>query len=107
MKNHILVEGYYHYHYTSTDDFRPRPQECVCGSCATSDIDKRNYCCKNHGTNYLVYKCKFCCGIATRFLWGNTHFCERCAQRQHRGDYLNRKPVSTHPQVWNFSKIEL
>jgi hypothetical protein len=26
--------------------------------------------CKTHGREYIDYKCKFCCNIATFFCWG-------------------------------------
>ena len=26
----------------------------------------------------MEWKCKFCCGPAVWFCWGNTHFCDPC-----------------------------
>jgi len=67
------------------------PKELVCGSCtAGSNVES----CKLHKKDYVEYKCKFCCGIATWYCWGNTHFCEACHKKQEKGDYLNRKPKS-------------
>jgi E3 ubiquitin-protein ligase MYCBP2 len=51
------------------------PAELLCGSCSAGD-NKQN--CNKHGTDYIVWKCKFCCQIACWFCWGNTHFCEDC-----------------------------
>lgn len=46
--------------------------EYICGGCIG---------CKKHGDRDLIYKCKFCCSIATFFCFGNTHFCEPCHDR--------------------------
>ena len=47
-------------------------KELVCGSCtAGSDAGS----CKKHGKEYIDFKCKFCCGIASYYCWGTTHFC--------------------------------
>lgn len=46
--------------------------EYVCGGCVG---------CKKHGARDLIYKCKFCCSVATFFCFGNTHFCQPCHDR--------------------------
>jgi E3 ubiquitin-protein ligase MYCBP2 len=46
--------------------------------------------CKTHGKEFIEYKCKFCCNIASWFCWGNTHFCEDCHARQCKGDYVSK-----------------
>ncbi|OTF80766.1 hypothetical protein BLA29_008492, partial [Euroglyphus maynei] len=51
------------------------PQELICGSC--SDITRAQICPK-HGTDYLEYKCRFCCSVAVYFCFGSTHFCAAC-----------------------------
>eukprot|EP01125_Pyxidicula_operculata_P014216 TRINITY_DN4734_c0_g1_i2.p1 TRINITY_DN4734_c0_g1~~TRINITY_DN4734_c0_g1_i2.p1 ORF type:complete len:529 (+),score=70.89 TRINITY_DN4734_c0_g1_i2:350-1936(+) len=50
------------------------PSELICGGC--SDTGKQN--CDKHGTDYIEWKCKFCCNLACWFCWGNTHFCDEC-----------------------------
>jgi hypothetical protein len=57
------------------------PKELVCPSCCPEQIGD----CKKHGKEYVSYKCKFCCGIAQWFCWGNTHFCDNCHKRQIAG----------------------
>jgi len=32
--------------------------------------------CKTHGTEYIEFKCRYCCVIAIWFCFGTTHFCE-------------------------------
>merc|ERR1711918_329734 len=51
------------------------PEELVCGGC--SDVSQAQMCPK-HGTDYLEYKCRFCCSIAVFFCFGTTHFCDSC-----------------------------
>lgn len=67
----------------------------VCGGCASGPNTQS---CKIHGKQYITFKCKFCCTVATWFCWGNTHFCDKCHKRQEQGDYLNRKPISALPK---------
>ena len=48
------------------------PEELVCGGC--SDVSQAQMCPK-HGTDYLEYKCRYCCSVAVFFCFGTTHFC--------------------------------
>ena len=34
--------------------------------------------CPKHGTDYLEYKCRYCCSVAVFFCFGTTHFCNAC-----------------------------
>ena len=38
--------------------------------------------CQFHGADAIVYKCRFCCQIATWFCFGTTHFCNPCHEKQ-------------------------
>lgn len=55
------------------DQFDPR--ELVCGAC--SDVTMAQMCPK-HGTDFLEYKCRYCCSVAVFFCFGTTHFCNLC-----------------------------
>ncbi|XP_048243746.1 E3 ubiquitin-protein ligase MYCBP2-like isoform X7 [Haliotis rufescens] len=55
------------------DDYDPR--ELVCGGC--SDVSRAQMCPK-HGTDFLEYKCRYCCSVAVFFCFGTTHFCNAC-----------------------------
>lgn len=65
-----------------------------CASC--SGIGKTK--CAIHGTEYMQWKCKFCCSLSSYFCWGNTHFCELCHTRQENHDYMTKKSKSELPQ---------
>uniref|UniRef100_A0A2I3HS24 RCR-type E3 ubiquitin transferase n=1 Tax=Nomascus leucogenys TaxID=61853 RepID=A0A2I3HS24_NOMLE len=52
------------------DDYDPR--ELICGAC--SDVSRAQMCPK-HGTDFLEYKCRYCCSVAVFFCFGTTHFC--------------------------------
>lgn len=67
----------------------------VCGGCA-SGSDSTN--CATHGKDYIDWKCKFCCSIASWYCWGTTHFCTDCHKKQEQGDYVTRKPVDQLPK---------
>ncbi|XP_038063237.1 E3 ubiquitin-protein ligase MYCBP2-like isoform X3 [Patiria miniata] len=51
------------------------PTELVCGAC--SDVSRAQMCPK-HGTDFLEYKCRYCCSVAVFFCFGRTHFCNAC-----------------------------
>lgn len=55
------------------DDYDPN--ELVCGGC--SDVSRAQMCPK-HGTDFLEYKCRYCCSVAVFFCFGTTHFCNAC-----------------------------
>ncbi|XP_058885304.1 E3 ubiquitin-protein ligase MYCBP2 isoform X7 [Acipenser ruthenus] len=55
------------------DDYDPR--ELICGAC--SDVSRAQMCSK-HGTDFLEYKCRYCCSVAVFFCFGTTHFCNAC-----------------------------
>ncbi|KAI6207356.1 RCR-type E3 ubiquitin transferase [Aphelenchoides besseyi] len=69
-----------------------QPDELVCGAC--SDIAGAPVC-GRHGTEFLEYKCKFCCSVAVYFCFGNSHFCSGCHSDFQR---LMALPVHLLPQ---------
>jgi len=53
------------------------PAELICGSCSGVPAAGTNPNCK-HGTEFIEWKCRFCCQVACWFCWGTTHFCDDC-----------------------------
>ena len=54
-------------------DPAPAPKKSellICGGCQGS--------CPVHGSEEMVYKCRFCCSVAQFFCFGHTHFCRDC-----------------------------
>jgi hypothetical protein len=45
------------------DDSHFDPSELLCGGCAPHSADA---VCAKHGTDYIEFKCRFCCSIAVR-----------------------------------------
>ena len=60
------------------------PTELVCAKCAASVVEGAAEC-PTHGSEYIQFKCRFCCAFAVWFCWGTTHFCEPCHQLQVNG----------------------
>ena len=52
----------------------------LCERCASV-----GHVCAKHGTEHLIWKCKYCCSPATFFCWGTTHFCDSCHAKQESG----------------------
>lgn len=65
-------------------------EELICGSC--SDVSQAQICPK-HGTDYLEYKCRFCCSVAIYFCFGSMHFCNGC-----HDDFQRLVALKEHPQ---------
>lgn len=50
-------------------------KQLVCGACSNVASAK---ICPKHGTDFLEYKCRYCCSVAVFFCFGTTHFCRVC-----------------------------
>ena len=51
------------------------PQDLICGSCQPG---ARDQVCSKHGTDYIEFKCRYCCSIAVWYCHGTTHYCDPC-----------------------------
>eukprot|EP01062_Namystynia_karyoxenos_P043751 TRINITY_DN32029_c0_g2_i2.p1 TRINITY_DN32029_c0_g2~~TRINITY_DN32029_c0_g2_i2.p1 ORF type:complete len:716 (+),score=152.51 TRINITY_DN32029_c0_g2_i2:101-2248(+) len=80
------------------------PSELVCATCVPFRDFKS---CRLHGTEFIEYKCKFCCSIAQWFCWGTTHFCVQCHRMQERGEFVTKKRPSELPQCGGKDKCPL
>ena len=58
-----------------------KKEELVCGKCSAVSVGGGIKNCKTHGSEFIEFKCKFCCSVAQWFCWGNTHFCEPCHKK--------------------------
>lgn len=74
------------------------PKDCVCGKDANLSGIAGVSNCQKHGKDFIEYKCKFCCKIASWFCWGTTHFCEDCHRRQCNNDYVSKYPRDKLPK---------
>ena len=74
------------------------PKDCVCGKDANLSGVAGKTNCDKHGKDFIEYKCKFCCKIASWFCWGTTHFCEDCHKRQCNNDYVSKYPKDKLPK---------
>lgn len=80
------------------------PQDLVCSACVpNADLAV----CRIHGTDFIEYKCKFCCSVAQWYCWGSTHFCTSCHRRQERGDYVTKRKPSELDQCKGKHKCPL
>ena len=48
----------------NVDDKDFKPEELVCGKCAAGGLKSGIRECQVHGTDYIEYKCRFCCSVA-------------------------------------------
>jgi hypothetical protein len=52
------------------------PNEYICTECS-SVFSSRNCNIAEH-QEFILWKCRFCCSLATWYCWGRVHFCEFC-----------------------------
>jgi len=83
----------------AADDLRQRedsydPSELVCGAC--SDVARAQMCAR-HGSDFLEYKCRYCCSVAVFFCFGTTHFCGACHDDFQRVTALPRSELPRCP----------
>lgn len=62
-------------------DVKFNPQELQCANCAS--VDSKS--CRVHKKDFIDFKCRFCCNIATFKCWGTTSFCTPCHEMQEKG----------------------
>ena len=74
------------------------PKDLICGKDANLKNVAGKTSCSRHGNEFIEYKCRFCCKIASWFCWGTTHFCEDCHARQCAGDYVSKYPLDKLPK---------
>jgi hypothetical protein len=41
-----------------------KPEDLVCGTCAAEKLGVGSTKCAKHGTDFIEFKCKYCCSIA-------------------------------------------
>ncbi|KAI2802595.1 Hsp70 chaperone [Blomia tropicalis] len=70
-------------------DVNVNQADLICGAC--SNMNNMMEC--KHGSDYLGYKCRYCCSYAVYFCFGDTHFCNRC----HGKYYILRHKTTGHP----------
>jgi E3 ubiquitin-protein ligase MYCBP2 len=80
------------------------PADLICGACVPNQDLKS---CPTHGTEFIEYKCKFCCNVAQWFCWGTTHFCTACHKLQERGEYVTKKKKEDLPKCEGRKKCPL
>jgi hypothetical protein len=83
------------------------PKDLICGAHANIAGVAGKTNCEKHGKDFIEYKCKFCCNIASWFCWGTTHFCEDCHARQCKGDYVSKYTKDKLPKCSGIDKCYL
>jgi hypothetical protein len=89
-----------------------RPGEVICKSCVS--LKGQAQTCEKHGTEHLLYKCRYCCNIATFECFGYGHFCADCHEHPKLGTLMNFKkkvvgplPYCSYPGEQYVNKKEL
>lgn len=54
-----------------------KEDELFCAKCSAIE-GQGTADCKIHGTDFIDFKCRYCCSISLWFCFGTTHFCDPC-----------------------------
>ena len=76
------------------------PNDLICGGC--SDVARAQIC-PRHGSDYLAYKCRYCCSVAIFFCFGTTHFCGLCHDDFRRITETPKGSLPNCPAGWSIS----
>ena len=79
------------------------PAELICGGC--SDVARVQKCPK-HNTDFLEYKCRYCCLVAIFFCFGNTHFCNACHDDVQRVTNMAKSELPHRPAGPKCTQLE-
>ena len=52
------------------------PAELICPGCQPNSANVTE--CDKHGSEWLAFKCRYCCNIGAFHCWATTHFCHSC-----------------------------
>jgi len=77
------------------DPMHFQEEEMICLNCM---VQAGAHECTRHGNQFMEYKCRFCCSIATWYCSGSSHYCEKCHDRMDRGDDLTKKRPEQLPR---------
>lgn len=83
------------------------PKDLICGAHANIAGVAGITDCPKHGKDFIEFKCKFCCNIASWYCWGSTHFCEDCHARQCKGDYVSKYTKDKLPKCLGATKCSI
>lgn len=63
--------------------------------------------CDIHGTEFLVFKCKYCWSEALFFWWNETHFCGPCHEKQEEDPNFEKTPPEELDQCGGYKNCPL
>jgi len=75
-----------------------KPEDLLCTNCQQVDSMEA---CKKHGTQWLSYKCRFCCKVSIWFCFGAVHFCEPC--HNNNGELVD-SVTGNRKKIWEYTQ---
>mmetsp|Transcript_15848 Transcript_15848/g.39062 ORF Transcript_15848/g.39062 Transcript_15848/m.39062 type:complete len:739 (-) Transcript_15848:199-2415(-) len=85
----------------AADDGKFDPAELLCAGCQPSN-DVSN--CPKHGTEWIAFKCRFCCNTAQWYCWNKTHFCGKCHKPRVWQTLVTHRKGTNKKKIWEYSQ---
>jgi len=83
----------------AADDGKFDPAELLCAGCQPSENVND---CKVHGTEWIAFKCRFCCNTAQWYCWNNTHFCGKCHKPRVWQTLVTYRKGTNKKKIWEY-----
>eukprot|EP00471_Norrisiella_sphaerica_P013846 CAMPEP_0184494926 /NCGR_PEP_ID=MMETSP0113_2-20130426/29957_1 /TAXON_ID=91329 /ORGANISM="Norrisiella sphaerica, Strain BC52" /LENGTH=740 /DNA_ID=CAMNT_0026880887 /DNA_START=217 /DNA_END=2440 /DNA_ORIENTATION=- len=83
----------------AADDGKFDPAELLCAGCQPS---KNINNCSTHGTEWIAFKCRFCCNTAQWFCWNKTHFCGKCHKPRVWQSLVSFRKGTNKKKIWEY-----
>ncbi len=87
------------YSCQEADDGKFDPKELLCGGCQPA-TDVQN--CPKHGTEWIAFKCRFCCNTAQWYCWNKTHFCGKCHKPKVWQTLVTYRTGANKKKIWEY-----
>ena len=80
------------------DQREVKKEELICIGCQKVESMEA---CPTHGTDWLAFKCRFCCSTAVWHCWNTVHFCDSC--HSNWSNLVEYNTGTNKKRMWEYS----
>jgi len=79
-------------------------KELVCAGCQPKAENVKE--CSKHGTEWIAFKCRYCCQFANFFCWSKCHFCNDCHKPGKWVELTTMTTGENKKKIWEYPQCE-
>jgi len=76
------------------------PKDLTCARCQPKPMKE----CDKHGSDWIGFKCRYCCSHASFYCWGKTRFCDNCHKPGNWKALAVYKTGENKKKVWEYKQ---